>query len=189
MPDDETLGLGSLSLLRQPATCVQTNKQTTKIVYLGRTVCGNIDLTVAINRRVLLVKLRSRRYSLTLYDQPTAAHRSGMLKAEVMETMLYDECVTWSPTVPHLAILRTAHHRFLLRCVGWNRKPRHGYHMLSYPDALARTVCENVETTVRKRRGLFAGFVARMGNERLPKRVMYGELEGGKGSLRGQERD
>ena len=59
--------------------------------------------------------------------------------------------------------------------------------MLSYADALAKTGCENVETTVRKRRILFAGFVARMGNERLPKRVMFGELEGGKGYMGGQE--
>ncbi|CAN0377621.1 unnamed protein product, partial [Laminaria digitata] len=49
--------------------------------------------------------------------------------------------------------------------------------------------CENVETTVRKRRILFAGFVARTGDERLPRRVMYGEVEGGKGYLGGQEQD
>ena len=61
--------------------------------------------------------------------------------------------------------------------------------MLSFADALAKTGCENVETTVRKRRILFAGFVARMGNERLPKRVMFGEQEGGKGYVGGQEQD
>ena len=58
--------------------------------------------------------------------------------------------------------------------------------MLSYTDALATTVCENVETTVRKWRIPFAGFVARMGNERLPKPVVFGELEGEKGYLGGQ---
>ena len=42
---------------------------------------------------------------------------------------------------------------------------------------------------MRKWRILFAGFVARMGNERLLKRVMLGELEGGKGYLGGQEQD
>ena len=69
------------------------------------------------------------------------------------------------------------------------RKHGDGYHVLSFADALAKTGCENVETTVRKRRILFAGFVARMGNERLPKRVMFGELEGGKGYVGGQEQD
>ena len=36
---------------------------------------------------------------------------------------------------------------------------------------------------------LFAGFVARMGEERLPQRVMFGELVGGKGYSGGQEKD
>ena len=61
--------------------------------------------------------------------------------------------------------------------------------MLSYADAFAKTGCENVETTARKRKTIFAGFVARMDNGRLPKRVMFGEVEGAKGYWGGQERD
>ena len=57
-----------------------------------------------------------------------------MLEAEVMATMLYG-CVVWSLTEAHLAILRTAHHLLLLRCIGRKRKPRDSYHMLSYADA------------------------------------------------------
>ena len=125
-------------------------------MYLGANVCGNADLTVEINRRVLLANLCFRRYGLPLYDQPTASLRLKvrMLKAEVMETMLYG-CVTWSPTVAHLAILRKTHHRLLLRCIGWKRKHGDDYHVLSYADALAKTGCENVATTVRKRIILF----------------------------------
>ena len=76
----------------------QVYKQTAMFVYLGATVCENADLSIEINRRVLLANLRFRRYGLPLYDQPTAPLRLKvrMLKAEVMETMLYG-CVTWSP--------------------------------------------------------------------------------------------
>ena len=49
----------------------------------------------------------------------------------------------------HFAKLRTAYHRLLLRCIGWNRKHRDGYHMLSYADALAKTGRENVDATMR----------------------------------------
>ena len=91
-----------------------------------------------------------------------------MLEAEVIETTLYG-CVTWSPAVARLAIQRTVHHRLLLHCVGYNRKRRDGYHMLSYADPFAKTGCENVETPVQKRRTLCAGFVVRMDNERLSK--------------------
>ena len=61
------------------------------VVYLGATVRENADLTVKINRCVLLANLRFRRCGLPLYDQSTAALRLKvrMLKAEVMETMLY----------------------------------------------------------------------------------------------------
>ena len=139
---------------------------------------------------MLLANLLFRQYGLPLYDQPTAPLRLKvrMLKAEVMETMLYG-CVTWSPTIAHLAILRKTHHRLFLRCIGWKRKHDDVYHVLSYADALAKTGCENVDTTVRKQRILFAGFVARMGNVTLSKRVTFGELEGGKGYVGGQEQD
>ena len=40
---------------------------------------------------------------------------------------------------------------------------------------------ESIETTVRRRRVLFAGFVARMGEDRLPRRVMFGEMLGDEG--------
>ena len=36
---------------------------------------------------------------------------------------------------------------------------------------------------------MFAGFVARMGDERLPQRVIFGELVGGKGYSEGQGKD
>ena len=42
---------------------------------------------------------------------------------------------------------------------------------------------------MRKRKILFAVFVARMGEERLPQRVMFGELVGGKDYSGGREKD
>lgn len=67
----------------------------------------------------------------------------------------------------HLASLRKAHHRLLLRYNEWKRKPRDGYRMLAKADALAKTGCEIAET-LRKRRTIVAGFVIRMDNERPP---------------------
>ena len=50
-------------------------------------------------------------------------------------------------------------------------------HPLIQIEALQRTQCESIETTVRTRRLLWAGALLRMGDHRLPKRVMSGELE------------
>lgn len=44
-------------------------------------------------------------------------------------------------------------------------------------------------TTVHRRRIFYAGFVAQMGEERLPKRVMFGELASGKGYIGGQDKE
>ena len=60
---------------------------------------------------------------------------------------------------------------------------------LPYADALAKTASESIEAIVRKLGIFSAGFVAHMGEERLPQRVMFGELVGGKGYSEGQEKD
>ena len=105
-----------------------------------------------------------------------------MLTAEVLETLLYG-CVTWTPSKADYGRLRKAHHQMLIRCLGSRERKREN-HILSYANALLRTDSESVETTVRRRRILFAGFVTRMGEERLPRRVMFGEMLGGKGYSR-----
>ena len=62
--------------------------------------------------------------------------------------------------------------------------------ILSYKDALHRTQCESIETTVRTRRLLWAGALLRMGDHRLPRRVMSGELENaGKRGPGGKEKE
>ena len=48
---------------------------------------------------------------------------------------------------------------------------------------------ESIEATLRRRWILFAGFVARMENTRLPKCVMFGDLVGGAGCVGGQEKE
>ena len=75
----------------------------------------------------------------------------------------------------------------ILRCLGWRKRKRED-HIPSYANALLRTDFESVETTVRRRRIFCAGFVARMGEVRLP-RVMFGETLGGRGYSGGQELD
>ena len=99
-----------------------------------------------------------------------------MLRAEVLETMLYG-CVTWSPRACHYDTLRRAHHRFLTRCIGW-RKNNRADHPISSLDTLVKTGSESIEAILRRRRILFVGFVARMEDRRLPKCVMFGQMVG-----------
>ena len=99
-----------------------------------------------------------------------------MLRAEVLETMLYG-CVTWRARARTTTIRRAAYDRLLTRCIGW-RKHSRADHPIFYLDTLVKTGSESIEATLHRRRILFAGFVARMEDTRLPKCVMFGEMVG-----------
>ena len=157
----------------------QVYKQTNNFVYLGGNVNHDADLSIEVDRRIRNVWCSFRKYSLELYDRPSAPLelKIRMLKAEVLETMMYG-CVTWSPRSCHYDALRRAYHNLLTRSIGW-RKHNRIDHPISYLDNLVKTGSENIEATLRKRRILFAGFVARMEDTRLPMCAMFGELVGG----------
>ena len=99
-----------------------------------------------------------------------------MRKAEVMVTLLY-ECVTWTLGKEHFAELRTAHHKFLLRIISFQRRQRTD-HLMSYAET-QKAQCDSVETTIRKRRLLLAGAVQWTNNERLTRRLTFGTTAGG----------
>ena len=164
----------------------QGYNQTNEFLYLGVNVNHNVDLSIEVDRRIRNAWCSFRKYTLELYDRPSAPLelKLRMLRAEVLETMLYG-CVTWSPRVCHYNTLRRAHHRLWTRCIGW-RKHNRADHPISYLD---KTGSESIEATLRRRRVLFAGFVARMEDTRLPKCVIFGERVGGAGCVRGQERE
>ncbi|CAN0462416.1 unnamed protein product [Ascophyllum nodosum] len=99
-----------------------------------------------------------------------------MVKAEAIEALLHG-CSTWTLRQEHYAKPRTVHHRVLLRIIGAQRK-RPDHRMTSYNRALEITWCESIETTLRKRRLLWAGTLLQMSGGRLPKQIMFGNLEG-----------
>lgn len=151
----------------------QRYAQTTKFKYLGGLVTEHGDLTLEINYRSRVAWARFRRYGPELFDRPSAPFRLKvrLLQAEAMEALLYG-CMTWAPRGDHYRQLRTTHHRLLLRVIGYRHK-QGTYRKPSYAQALKRVGCQSVEATVRQRRLLFAGAVARQPDGRLPKRLMF----------------
>ena len=158
-------------------------------VYLVGNVNQNANLSIEVDRRVRNAWCSFRKCTLELYDRPSAPLelKIRMLRAEVLETMLYG-CVTWSPRACHYDTLHRVHHRFLTRCIGWRMHNR-ADHPISYMDKLIKTGSESIEATLCRRRILFAGFVARMEDTKLPKCVMFGESVGGAGCVGGQEKE
>ena len=158
---------------------VQVYNQTNEFVYLGGNVDYNADLSIEVDRRIRNAWCNFRKYTLELYDRPSAPLelKIRMLRVEALETMLYG-CVTWGPRTCQYDTLRRAHHRFLTRYIGW-RKHSRADHPISYLNTLIKTGSESIEVTLRRRRILFAGFVACKEDTRLPKCVMFGEMVGG----------
>ena len=87
-------------------------------------------------------------------DAPST-RKVRMLKAEVVETLLHG-CVTWTLGQEHFAELRTAHLKRLLRVIDFQRQQRND-RLMSYAKVIEKAQCESVETSIRKRRLLFAG--------------------------------
>ena len=75
----------------------------------------------------------------------------------------------------------------LVRCIGWLKNNR-ADDLTFYLDTLIRTGIKCVEATLGRRRILFAGFVARKEDTRLPKCVVLGELARGAGCVGSQEK-
>ena len=98
----------------------QVYNQTNEFVYLGGDVNHIADLSIEVNRRIRNAWFSFWKYTLERYDRPSAPLelKIRMLRAEVLETMLYG-CVAWSSRACHYDTLRRAHHRFLTRCIGW----------------------------------------------------------------------
>ena len=183
----QTKGGGKVSFTINAAG--QACKQTIEFVYLGRAISAEGGLSIEKTRRIQRAWACLKRYKMEIYDRAGARLRLKvrLLKAEVIETLLYG-CMTWSPKKTDYDRLRRVHHSMLLRCLGWWKRKRDD-HTLSYAQALAKSASQNIAAIVWKQVVLFAEFVARMGEERLAQRVMFGELVGGKHYSGGQEKD
>ena len=163
------------------AAAGQKYHQVHQFVCLGGLITEDADITRGINRRTKIAWGRFSKFSTELFDRPSAPLRlkARLLKAEAMEALLYG-CMTWAPRNAHYRQLRTTHHKLLVRVIGYHRV--YGTHRkkMSYAKALKKTGSQSMESTSRQRRLLFAGALARQGDKRFPKRLLFAErLEGG----------
>ena len=86
-------------------------------------------------------------------------------------------CIVCIRCLPNFLLINSAT-TCRTRCICW-RKNHRAVHPISYLDTLIKTESESIEATLRRRRILFPGFVARVEHTKLPKCVMFGGLVGG----------
>ena len=110
----------------------QRYRETTQVLHLGGLIDASANSKPEIKRRVRVAWACYSPFKRELYDIEAApfALKLRMLQAEVMETLLYGY-IMWTLGKEHFAELRTAHHRFLLRIIGFQRRQRTD-HLMSY---------------------------------------------------------
>ena len=166
-------GLPTASLVVEAAG--QRYMETIQSLYLSGLIATNADIVPEIKRRIRLAWACYDRFKREVYDMEDAPFllKVRLLKTEVMETLLYG-CVTWAPGLEHVAKLRTARHNLLLRTIGFQRRE------CKRPPHVVRQGSQegSVETTIRKRRLLFAGAVQWTSDERPTHRVIFRTMAG-----------
>ena len=98
----------------------QVYNQMNEFICLGGNVNHNAGRSTGVDRRIRNEWCSFRKYTLELCDRPSTPLelKIRMLRAEVLETMLYGR-VTWSTRACHYDTLRRSHHRFLTPFIGW----------------------------------------------------------------------
>ena len=167
----------------------QVYDQTNGFVYLKGNVNHNANLSIEVDRHIRNAWCSFQKYILELYDRPSASlePKLRMLRAEILETMMYG-CVTRSQRACQYDTLRRAHHRFLTRCISWRKNSRADHPISFLETTRIKARSESIEVTLRRRRILFAEFLARFEDTRLPKCAMFGKLLGGEGFVVGQKK-
>ena len=155
-----------------------------KFTYLGSTLSRVVHIDDEVNVRITKASAAFGRLRGSVWD------RSGIrldtklkvYKAVVLPTLLY-ACETWTVYQRHAKRLNHFHTsclRKLLKIKWQDRIPD--------TEVLKRAGMQSVHTLLRLSQLRWAGHVTRMPEERLPKKILYGELEMGKRSEGGQEK-
>ena len=154
-----------------------------KFTYLGSTLSRVVHIDDKVNARIAKASAAFGRLRGSIWDR-SGIRRDTKLKvyrSVVLPTLLY-ACETWTVYQRHAKRLnhfRTSCLRKLLKIKWKDRIPD--------TEVLKRAGMQSVHTLLNLAQLRWTGHVTRMPDERLPKKILYGELQVGKRSHGGQK--
>jgi hypothetical protein len=162
-------------------------EQVEEFTYLGSIMTESGSCTRDINQRISRAAYKFNQLN-KIWKQSgiSLKTKTRIYRTVVMSTLLYG-AEAWTCTGNEYGRLNTFHTKRLRSVMGkckwkkreegetkqWEKKPRN-------EDLLNRVGLRPMENYVRYHRMRWAGHVRRMEDSRLPKRVLFGELVGGK---------
>ena len=170
----------------EPAITVNGEKlkAADKFVYLGSTLSRSANIDEEVSYRIARASAAFGRLSEKVWERRGISLQTKLqvYHAVVLPSLLY-ACETWTVYSRHARQLNSFHLRCLrnLLHIRWQDK-------VPDTEVLERAEMESVYAMLKRSQLRWAGHVCRMSDDRLPKRLLYGELKEGKRSHGGQRK-
>ena len=157
---------------------------TNKFIYLGSTLSRTVNIDEEVTYRIARASSAFGRLRTKVWERRgiTLQTKLKVYRAVVLPSLLY-ACESWTVYSRHAKQLNGFHLRCLrklLRIKWQDRVPD--------TEVLRMAKSESIHATLKRSQLRWAGHVCRMPDERLPKKLFFGELCQGKRSRGGQRK-
>ena len=147
-----------------------------KFTYLGSTLSRVVHIDDEVNARTAKASAALRRLRASIWDQSGIRldTKLTVYRSVVMPTLLY-ACETWLVYQRHAKILNHFHTSCLRKLLKIKWQDR-----IQDTEVLKRAGMQSIHTLLKLAQLRWTGHVTRMPDERLPKKILCGELQVGK---------
>ena len=151
----------------------ETVERVSEFVYLGSLIKDTGHSVEEVNRRLHLAQYRFHELKKPIFDQRNISigTKVSIYKSTVLSTLLYG-AETWTCSDRDYSRINAVNNKMLRYIIGKKRDE------ISNLELFKVTNTVPIENTVRNYRLRWAGHVRRMGDHRIPKKVLFGELDG-----------
>ena len=153
-----------------------------KFTYLGSTLSRDVRINDEVIHRIAKASAAFGNLRVKVWEREGLSTQTKLevYKAVILPSLLYS-CETWTVYSRHMKSLNSFHLKCLRKIlkVRWQDK-------VPDTEVLHRADMTSIHTLISKNQLRWAGHVVRMDDNRLPKRMFYGELASGKRTTGGQ---
>ena len=148
---------------------------TEAFIYLGSTLSRHATIDKEISRRLAKASASFGSLREKVWERRgiTTATKLQVYKAVALPSLLYG-CKTWTVYARHAKKLNTFHMRCLRSILHIKQEDR-----IPNTEVLKRANAESIFTLLKRAQLRWAGHVHRMEDTRIPKKLLYGELDDG----------